>query len=163
MLAHQPPFLWIIAAVLALAMTGAAVVDARTYRIPNLITYPAMAILVLLQTVSDGWPGALQATAGLLLAGACMLPPFLLGVMGAGDVKLMAVAGAALGTASVLTVLIFTSVAGGLQAVLMVSMHVLRGGSAANRPKVCYGVAIAVGTLAALAWHVSGRDYIVLF
>lgn len=151
------------ALLLAAAMLSSAVVDMRSFRIPNLITYPSMLLFLALGLLWNGSSGLLHSFTGLLLAGGCMLPPFLLGVMGAGDVKLVAVTGAALGPDAVLTVLLFTSLAGGLQAVVTVAIHTLMAPSGASKPKVCYGVAIAVGSLCTLAWHMAGKEYITLF
>ena len=67
--------------------------------------------------------------------------------MGLGDVKLMALAGAVAGWPSALAVLLYVSVAGGVQALLWLFVAWVRG---AERPRsVPYGVAIAAGTIAA--------------
>ncbi|GFK93687.1 hypothetical protein NNJEOMEG_01521 [Fundidesulfovibrio magnetotacticus] len=159
---------WLVLGALCVPMLWAAWIDYRSYRIPNRITYPSMLCFVALNVALAGlegrWlEGLFVGGAGLLLAGGCMLPPFLLGVMGAGDVKLMAVSGAALGPGAVLTVLVFTALAGGVQAALTLGAHMLRTGSMQNPPKVCYGVAIAVGTLGAAAWRAVGGKYIAVF
>ena len=75
----------------------AAVLDARTGRIPNPLTLGALGLGLAL-AACRGWPlGLLHGAAGAL---ACALVPLLLfrrGAMGGGDVKLMAVLGALLG------------------------------------------------------------------
>jgi len=159
---HSVPA-WLIPAALTPIMAAAAWIDFRSYRIPNRITYPSMLGFVALHVLLSGVDGLWLGGAGLLLGGACMLPPFLLGVMGAGDVKLMAVSGAALGPQAVLTVLVLTALAGGVQAALTLAAHMLRSGSLKNPPKVCYGVAIAIGTLLTALWSFLGGKYIAVF
>jgi prepilin peptidase CpaA len=98
--------------------------------------------------------------------------------MGAGDVKLMAALGALLGPAGIFKAWLFTAMAGGVYALALLVIrrgngnHLMNGiaslytsaflalsaksaGSFAlannvGRPKLCYGVAIAAGTLLSL-------------
>ena len=74
----------------------ATIVDIRTRRIPNLLT-ATMAVMGL-GLAGAGVSGLTvwAAAAGLVLGLAVMLPGHLLGATGAGDVKLMAAAGALL-------------------------------------------------------------------
>lgn len=96
-----------------LIMIGAAlaIVDARTRRLPDLITLPSLAALLALDTtiawtaaahiagptpLSAAWSAlATGVAAAAVLGGACLLLA-LLGTMGGGDVKLAALIGAAL-------------------------------------------------------------------
>jgi len=80
-----------------------AVIDARTRRIPNRLTYPlipALAVLVVAAAVLDGQPGAgLRAVLGGLAAFTALLLIALVSPrgMGLGDVKLAAFIGLGLG------------------------------------------------------------------
>ena len=102
---------------IAAGMLVATIVDLRTRRIPNQLT-AAMAVDRLgtrghrTSAASPSW----AALAGLVLGLAVMMPGHLLGATGAGDVKLMAAAGALLGPALVVTAFIFTALAGGVLA-----------------------------------------------
>lgn len=87
---------------LAAVLTAAAVTDIRTERVPNVLTYGAMAAGVLLWTVAGlirgGGSGAAGHAAAALLGCAAGYIPFAVifaaGGLGGGDVKLMAAVGA---------------------------------------------------------------------
>lgn len=98
---------------------GAAVLDVRSARIPNLLTFTgALLGLVAQATWADGaglaW-SALGAATGL----AVFFPFFALGGMGGGDVKLMAALGAWIGWRDVLSAALYAAVAGGVLAVVV--------------------------------------------
>ena len=140
--------------VLFAALAASVVTDLRQRLILNAVTYPALALVFGCFLSLGGFALAAEALVGLLI---CALPLFLAslrGAMGAGDVKLMAVCGAVAGAAAswpfALTVLLYVSVAGGVQAVAWLLAAKVRGRS---RPEhVPYGVAIAAGTGAAFLW-----------
>ena len=94
---------------------------------------------------------------------------YLMGGMGAGDAKLMGVIGAALGAKGVFIVILYTSVVGGIYALVLIvsrrnqfngffrqqleglksiylTAFIYSGSGQEKRPKLCYGVAIAFGT-----------------
>jgi len=121
--------------------------DLRERRIPDAVTLPALVVVLGLLGVAGGWRLVLNA----LLGGAvCAVPLFLAalpGWIGMGDVKLMAVSGAAAGWPGALYVLLLVAIAGGIQAILQWIWAILRG---RERPKyVPYACSIAVGTVAA--------------
>lgn len=68
--------------------------DLLTRRVPNWITFPAMAIGILAQLWLSGAPGAGQGLLGILVGFGVFFPVYALGYMGAGDVKLMMAVGA---------------------------------------------------------------------
>ena len=93
---------------LACAMTlAAAWTDARTGRIPNLLTLPALPLGLGLGAIAAGWLGLGSAALGALL---CFAVPYVLfrssrgQAIGGGDVKLFAGLGALLGTGAGLEV-----------------------------------------------------------
>lgn len=165
--------------ILAAILAAATVTDLRSRRIPNLLTFPAMLLGICLHATAQGWDGLLFSLSGLGLGLGVMLVPFLFGVMGAGDVKLMAAAGAFLGASAVLKAFLFTSLAGGAYAlIVLASRPALLTGALRNLrdtfgmylatrqfayvpsdtgrlPKLAYGAAIAAGTIASLL-HTSG-------
>src|SRR6476619_528728 len=81
-------------------LVAAAVGDLRTRRIPNKLV-AVLALLGIAYSVAraPGIPGLFQAGGGLLAGLACWLPFYVMGWLGAGDVKLYAAAGAWLGPA----------------------------------------------------------------
>jgi prepilin peptidase CpaA len=166
-------------AVLVVLLVAAAVIDYRTMKIPNWLTVGGVVTGLVLGTVDalrplDGFLAALGgAGAGLVL----LLPLYLLRVMGAGDVKLMAMAGAFLGVGGTLSAVLFTFVVGGIAALAFALWHRAFGRMAGNvrdivqwmvfaafaglRPlprvtaassigKLPYGISICAGTIAYL-------------
>ena len=82
---------------LLVLLAAAAVADARTRRIPNRLTLAGI-LLGLLLAITGGGPAAFaSALAGSGAAFAAFFVLYALGGMGAGDVKLVAAAGAFLG------------------------------------------------------------------
>jgi prepilin peptidase CpaA len=115
--------------VLAVGVTIASAVDIRTRRIPNLLTALLSAAGIALAAtgmsgISVGW-AAVGLAVGLLV----MMPGYVLGATGAGDVKLMAAIGAIVGPGLVVNAFLFTAVTGGL---LALTVAALRGRLAAT-------------------------------
>jgi len=146
-------------AVLAAALVVSVATDLRLRRILNAVTYPAM-LAVVACVVLLGGPGLLlRASAGALVCAGPLAFAMWRGWMGAGDVKLMAVAGLVAGAAAgwpfSLTLLADVAIAGGAQALLWSGAARLAG--RAQPRHVPYGVAIAAGT----AWaFVAGAPFI---
>jgi prepilin peptidase CpaA len=96
--------------------------DVKTHRIPNQLVLLGLlmgAISSLLPT-GIGWQdAALGSFAGLV----AFLPLYLLRILGAGDVKLLAAVGAFVGYPGVLTVALLTGLAGGVLALLLAIRH----------------------------------------
>jgi len=88
--------------------------DLRTYRIPNYLTFGAAIAGILFQGIFYGWDGLGSAFLGLALGLFLLLPLYLLGSMGAGDVKALAALGAWLGPGLTLMLFIYIAIAGGL-------------------------------------------------
>jgi prepilin peptidase CpaA len=92
---------------------AAAWVDFRTLRIPNALVLLTAALGLLAQVLAGGTGGLLQGLLGMLLALALLFPLYLLGHMGAGDVKLMGAVGVLLGPETFLLALVVTLLAAG--------------------------------------------------
>lgn len=173
---------------MVLLLLAAVREDVKHQRIPNLLVFPGAGLGLLLNTFfPEGWgfvsqaPGGvgfLDATGGLLSGAITLLPMYLIRVMGAGDVKLMAMVGAFLGLNDVLGAILATFLAGGvlslgfawkigalrrtLQNIRFIFYHgavKVAGGSmptVEDAPESAgrfpYAVAIAVGTVGYLAW-----------
>ncbi|MEO7773844.1 MAG: A24 family peptidase [Steroidobacteraceae bacterium] len=82
---------------LALGLLVATVSDFRNRRISNVLTVAMLAAAVVVRTLVNGGSGAIDSLGGALVGFAALLPFYLLGGFGAGDVKLMAASAAWLG------------------------------------------------------------------
>src|SRR5262245_15784803 len=91
--------------------------DLRTRRIPNFLTFGGAALALAYSTWLAGVYGGMTSIAGWLVGAGLFLPMFVLGGMGAGDVKLAACVGAWLGPKTALWVALYSAIAGGIMAV----------------------------------------------
>jgi prepilin peptidase CpaA len=132
----------------------AIVIDNRSHRIPNtLVVFTLIAALVI-HLWSDGPAGARSALVGSLIGLGFLLPLYMSGAMGGGDVKFMAAMGALLGPAGALLAGAVTLVAGALLALGAVAwqrrMTVPEAGAAsALSIRLPYAAAIVTGALTA--------------
>lgn len=108
---------------LAGILTAAALFDLRFRRIPNFLTYPAMAAALVYHSAQFGWPGFLMGASGIAVGLAVFLAFFILGGMGAGDVKLMGAVGGLLGPKGALLAALYTALAGGVYALILLAIH----------------------------------------
>jgi prepilin peptidase CpaA len=169
--------------------------DVRARRIPNAVVFPGMlAALALHALVPAGaglfaaHPGGLglaSAFGGLGLGLAFLMPLYVLRLMGAGDVKLLAMVGAFVGAGQILVVGIVTLIAGGVLALVFAAWQrklralvghpgrmALHGGQAARAGdmngfvaapeaasgRLPYAIAIATAAAGCTAWlHVFGE------
>jgi prepilin peptidase CpaA len=103
---------------LEIAAVGIALVavvwDIATRRIPNVLTFGAAVIGLVVHAYVGGWNGLGMAAAGWLAGVALFFPVFALGGMGAGDVKLLGAVGAWLGPIAALWVALYSGIAGGV-------------------------------------------------
>jgi prepilin peptidase CpaA len=166
-------------------LVSAAIFDIRVQRIPNLLTYPTMAGALIYHSIANGGGGFLFAAEGLGLGIGLFLMPYLMGVMGAGDAKLMGAVGATLGAKGVFQAALITAVVGGIYAliVLLVRFRFLKGlvrryaltvktflitgqlvvipaAKDEPEPKLYYGAAIALGTLTFIFLELAGYHFL---
>ena len=175
-------FLFILlGSVLALA----AIQDFRFQRIPNLVTCPTMVIAFVYHFLATGLNGALFSAGGLALGISLLIVPYLMGGMGAGDAKLMGAVGAIVGPKGVFIAFLFTAIVGGGYAMILLLMrrqyakgfigrHVMTvktlmitgqfvpvpDKDEKKKPKLCYGLAIALGTCIYMLLELSGHMWI---
>lgn len=92
--------------------------DLKERKIYNKILFPFLIIAWIFHAVIGGWPGLQEALLGTAVGLGILLIPYLLGGMGAGDVKLLAVIGGLKGVSFVLMASIYMALAGGSMAIL---------------------------------------------
>jgi prepilin peptidase CpaA len=107
---------------LAVGLT-ACVTDLLSRRIPNVLTLGAAAAALFFHVSGEGMLGLQAAATGWVVGMVLFLPLFLLGGMGAGDVKLLAALGAWLGPWDAIWLAIYASVAGGVMAIAVAITH----------------------------------------
>src|SRR5262249_22109493 len=97
----------------------AAVCDVRTRRIPNLLTFGGATCALVCHGLLGGTTGLAMSIGGWLLGIALFFPFFALRGLGGGDVKLLCAFGACLGPFVVLYVGFYSTLAGGVFAVVV--------------------------------------------
>jgi prepilin peptidase CpaA len=136
-------------ATLFIALLVSAITDLHRRLILNAVTWPSLAVVLGCGYALGGWRLVLECLIGAAVCALPLLAGYFLRAVGAGDVKLMLVCGATAGWPLSGTVLLFVSIAGGIQALLWIAAARILG---RERPKyIPYGVAIAAGTFAAFA------------
>jgi len=166
----------ILPLLLSLGMAGC---DLKTRRIPNYLTFGGALGGLGFQFGYHGLPGLLDGLAGLGLGFILLLGPYLLGGMGAGDVKASAALGAWLGLWRAFSLFVYMGLAGGLiiLVVLLWQRRLLAGiremgnfllnwalcrhfdskpppSAPRQRTTIPYGVAMAAG-MAVLCWRLA--------
>jgi prepilin peptidase CpaA len=166
-------------------LLAASIIDLRAQKIPNLITFPAAGLALAYHSFVNGFNGFLFSIAGLAAGVGLLLIPYLLGGMGAGDAKLMGVVGGVLGTKGVFYAFLFSAIVGGIYAVILTLVYrqLFRGfykkqlnnlstflsirkhspdpeDYDPNKPRLCYGLAIAIGTAIYIVLDLSGFGFL---
>lgn len=161
--------------VLVTVLLISLITDIKKRKILNVVTLPAILFGFFYYTAFQGIEGFLFSGKGFLLGLSLLLIPYLLGGMGAGDVKLMAAIGALMGPSFVLYSFIYIALIGGLISVVLImkrsgiknslksflfQVFFLRGNlgsllfskDKSSSISFPYGVAIVLGTLCMLVW-----------
>lgn len=146
--------------------------DIRESRIPNLLTLPAALLGIAFHGASSGLDGFFFGLWGCAVGVGVLFLPYLLSGMGAGDVKLMGAVGSFLGPRAVFEAFLVSALVGGLYAILLIILRretfqgffreqfaALYAAAATRsaapteietkrgRPRLRYGLAIALGTI----------------
>lgn len=111
--------------VLIALVLAAAVYDYRSFRIPNWLTVGGLVFGTVYTVLEPPVRGAgwMFPAGGILTGFLLMFPMYLIRAVGAGDVKLLAMAGAFLGWNDTLFSLLFSFVVGGVAAVAFAAYH----------------------------------------
>jgi Flp pilus assembly protein protease CpaA len=156
-------------AVVAASGVAGALIDLRCRRVPNPLTLGIAAIGLALAALHATAIGVAGALLGLLVGLLLMLPGFLIGATGGGDVKLFAALGTVLGPTRIGWAFLYTALGGAALAIVIAWRRrrlattveraialVTADGTAvrdiehpARRNRFAYAPAIAVGALAA--------------
>jgi Flp pilus assembly protein protease CpaA len=78
---------------LTIVLTIASLKDLFSFRIPNWLTYPALAVGITYFSITKGYEGFLFSLGGALAGFGLLTIPYIIGGTGAGDVKLMGAVG----------------------------------------------------------------------
>ena len=132
--------------ILVLVISLALYFDLKEGRIPNKITVTAAGTGLLYWSIAGGLNGLYESFLGGLVGLVILLIPFVLGGMGAGDVKFLAAIGFLKGIEFVLYTAAVMGIVGGIIAIYYYFFVKLRG---AYFP---YGVAIAAGAVFTLGF-----------
>lgn len=158
-------------------LAGAVFFDLRERRIPNALVLTG-ALLALALSLLPAGIGLAASLKGLALGLVLLLPLYLIRVMGAGDVKLLAMVGAFVGSGQIFQVWLLTLASGGVLALAFALRYRMLGAvlrntgwiafagltrlgrdaaptleaSHGNKVRLPYALAIAAGTLLTLAW-----------
>ena len=146
--AGRSPAAIVITGAFVALLAAVSVIDLRERRIPNVWTYPAVLLALIVSAVAG--PGTLLlALGGFAVAGGFFALMFIVGRgrLGMGDVKLGAASGAVLGLAGAPAFLFLGTFAGALAA----SAMLLRG--AGRTATFAYGPSLAVGAAIAILWQ----------
>jgi prepilin peptidase CpaA len=142
----------------------AAVIDVRSHRIPNRLVLAGLAFGLIYSAFVPFWGqhGFLWALGGAVIGFGVLFPLWVLRMMGAGDVKLMAMVGSLLGMQAVIPALIGTLVAGGVFALAFSLRHGKLREMLGNIVRMLRlgSVAVAVGApirMAASDWESVGK------
>jgi len=169
---------------LSALLITAAIIDLRTQKIPNIITYPSMLIALTYHTMVNGIKGLLFSAGGIGIGIGLLIVPYLMGAMGAGDAKLMGAIGGILGAKAVIYAFFLIAAVGGIYALILLVIYrsnfkgFLReqfekiisfiltrksipdtGESNKSRPRLCYGLAIAIGTGIYIFLEITGSKF----
>jgi len=109
--------------VVTITLVVAAVIDGLQLKVPNWITYPMIFsgwIYSAAFSPYAGWEGLWLSLIGTAVGLALLLPPYAVGGMGAGDVKLLAGVGAWMWGTNTLYAFAVTALVGGVIAIVMV-------------------------------------------
>ena len=161
---------------LAMLLVAAAVyTDVRWGKIFNHLTMPAIALGLVINSLTGGLDGFVHSIAGLGLGLGLFLVSCLLGrILGGGDIKLLMAVGALQGPAFLAWTICYTAIIGGVLAVIIAVRHGIllekiktlfascymrltfrvpmeMEDNEATQPRLPYAIAISLGTVATIA------------
>lgn len=97
--------------------------DLRSQRIYNKVIFPSLIIAASLHVTFNGYAGLKASILGFAVGLGILLIPYLLGGIGAGDVKLLGLIGALKGLAFVINTALYMAVIGSIIALVIIIYH----------------------------------------
>jgi prepilin peptidase CpaA len=170
---------------LAVLLIASAIIDLKIQKIPNLLTLPGMLIALGYHSTMNGLEGFLFSAGGIGVGISLLIIPYLMGGMGAGDAKLMGAIGGFIGVKAAFYAFFIIAAVGGIYALIIVVIY--RSNSDGflrkqfdtllnlillqkyvpdieerenSRPKLCYGLAIALGTGIYILLEKTGYEFL---
>jgi prepilin peptidase CpaA len=128
--------------VVLLAVGAAAITDVWKYKVHNLLTIPLLLSGLVYHGVTEGWEGFGSSVLGSLSGFAILIGFYVLGGMGAGDVKLMTALGAWLGVLLTVCLFLASAVAAGIYALALILFYGRPGETWNNLLIVCHRLAL---------------------
>ena len=108
-------------AILIAVLVISAIFDYRFKKVPNIITFPAIAAGISMAFLERGFLGLSVSIAGLIIGMAFLYLPYVAGGMGAGDVKLLGAIGAIKGPWFVFLAFLAMAIIGGVMAIFRIA------------------------------------------
>lgn len=106
--------------ILILVLITCFITDIKKQKIYNKVIFPSLAAAVILNIWFSGFVGVKLSLLGFATGLCILLIPYILGGMGAGDVKLLSFIGAVKGSIFVLNTAIYMALIGGVIAILVI-------------------------------------------
>ncbi|MFC4321747.1 A24 family peptidase [Litchfieldia salsa] len=161
--------------ILFIALFISFITDIKERKILNIITLPTILYGVIYHSIANGWSGFLFSGFGFVVGFGLLLIPFILGGMGAGDVKLMSAIGSLMGAMFIMKAFVYISIIGGVISLFLIirnrgyldtvknvgimvpSLKDSQGNITLNeksKDKIVfpYGVPIVLGTVLTIIW-----------
>jgi len=152
-------------------LISSAIIDLYKQKIPNIITFPGILMALFFHFSTNGLDGLIFSGTGIITGIGILLIPYLFGGLGAGDAKMMGVVGGVLGAKGVFVAFLLTALVGGIYALFIIFFNrdQFKGffkkqydtlltliltrkfipdpvENSSGKPRLCYGLAIAIGT-----------------
>ncbi len=142
--------------ILLISLVG-SIFDLKIRKIPNWLTFGTFFLVLIFHAVNLNFSGAAQSVIGFFVGIAVLFIPYLMGGMGAGDVKLLGAIGAVVGFKDVLWIFFYSAICGlflGLIWIVAKPGHLkflVTTGKVLppvdKKQKLPYGIAILLGTI----------------
>jgi prepilin peptidase CpaA len=111
-----------VMSVVVVASALAAMTDVWRFQVYNLLTFPLLFGGLVYHTATGGWGGLALSLMGIAFGFAVFAIPYLMGGMGAGDIKFVAALGAWLGITPMTVIVFFGCLATGIYALVLVGI-----------------------------------------
>ncbi len=99
------------------------ITDLRVQKIYNKVIFPSLAVAVASNALFYGYNGLKLSLLGFITGLCILFIPYILGGIGAGDVKLLALIGAIKGSIFVMNTAIYMGLIGGTIAIIIIMIH----------------------------------------